>query len=549
MTIRLTLLLWLCCLVGIAAAQPQINSTLALMQAITTGGHHEVGPGNYFIDRTLDVADDLVLVGAGAGVTVLMVTNGELGLRIAGGDVRLQDLTIGHVASAPGDIVHVAGGSLHLQGVLLNGAKYGVDDSGTKAYGWGAGIYAWGDAQLTVQDSQIWNNELVGFELRDQASLRILGGSVSDNGVGLHAEQRVQVEVSGATFEGNTFGAIQVADDVVAQLRGNVFAANGVADETTGQQSDGIRFGGASQGLLEGNRILDHPRFALSLWGQAQVETLGNHFEGNGGEYELLETYASAVLLEDESSLSMAGDVFLRNPGGALELDDDGSAELHQVLFEANGSWAAIYLGRAAELRLVDTRVVDHDGSVFVGGSARLRMERSEISGSRDDGLILADEAEAYLEASIVRGNAALGIVLLHASQIVLVDNLIEGNRSGVVLWNQTRAELRGNRILDSERTGLAFFDGSTGTARGNEVHGSGWNGVLVEDDASATLEGNDLRGNLRVGIGYAQRGGGTASGNTIAGSERGIRIGAAAQPALLDNVFEGNGEDVVRLP
>ncbi len=495
------------------------------------------------------MADDLVLVGAGAGVTVLMVTTGELGLRISGGDVRLKDLTLGYVARVPGDLVHVAGGSLHLQGVLLNGAQYGRDDSGTKVYGWGAGIYAWGDAQLTVQDSQIRNNELVGFELRDQASLRLLDSSVSENGLGLHAEHRVQVEVTGAAFEGNTFGAFHVIDEVVAQLRGNVFAANGVADETTGQQSDGIRFGGASQGLLEGNRILDHPRFALSLWGQGHVEARGNHFEGNGGAYELLDTYASAVLLEDESSLSMAGDVFLRNPGGALELDNAGSAELHQVLFEANGSWAAIYLGRAAELRLVDTRVVDHDGSVFVGGSARLRMERSEISGSRDDGLILADEAEAYLEASIVRGNAALGIVLLHASQIVLVDNLIEGNRSGVVLWNQTRAELRGNRILDSERTGLAFFDGSIGLARGNEVHGSGWNGVLVEDDASASLEDNDLRGNLRVGIGYAQQGGGTASGNTITGSERGIQIGADAQPALLDNVFEGNGEDVVRLP
>lgn len=493
---RRILVLCACALLGAALAQQQVNSSLALMHAMTTGGSHQVGPGNYWIDRSLDLAEDLVLVGAGAGRTNLFLTGGGPGLRMAAGSVRLQDLTLAYTAGSPGDILHVLGGELVMDGLLLSGARLGRDTTGVKAYGWGSAVYASGEARIHVSRSEFRRHGLVAFELRDGAELRLEDSTVGGNNLGLHAAQAVRLTVVGSRFEGNRAGAVQTVDAVTAELRDNVFSANGVADETTGEEADGLRFGGSSRVLLAGNRILDHPRYAVSAWGRAGIEARGNHFEGNGGAYDLLQTYPGALLLEDGSSLTMVGDVFLRNPGGALELVGDVSAQLEQVRMEGNGSWAFVYLAGAAELRLLHSRLLGHEGSVFVGDGGRLWMEGSEISGSQDSALILMDAAEAHLEDNRLRGNALFGLSMAGGSRATLLRNQIQGNRSGVVLWERSSATLRGNRILDHERSGVAFFDQSGGRVDDNELHGNGLYGILLAGQAEPELGENRFEGN-----------------------------------------------------
>ncbi|MBX3143417.1 MAG: right-handed parallel beta-helix repeat-containing protein [Trueperaceae bacterium] len=546
---RLSLVTLLCALVGLAAAQPEINSTFALAQAITTGGSYRVAAGSYFIHRSLVVANDLELIGAGAGETVLMVTNEALGLRIDGAEVRLQDLSLGFAAQRPGDLIHLGGGNLELVGVLLNGTRTDDDPSGFKRFGLGSGVHAWGDARVTARDSVFRGHGLAVFELSGQAVVSLENSTLESNSVGLYAEQQSSVAVAGSRFDLNRSGALILVDDAVAEIRGSDFTANGAADENSGEEADGFRFGGRSRALLEQNRIVDHPRFAISMWDEARLEMRGNHLEGNGGEYQVLDVYAAAVLLEDDAVLTMDGDVLVRNPGGALELADNAAAVLEGVRLENNGSWAHLYAAGDSELTLLSTTVVDNEGNLFIGSRARLRVEESEIRGSGFDAVILADEATGYFENNVFRANDTIALALTDAATATLVDNLFEANGSGAVMWDQSRALLEANRFLGHQRTGFAFFDESGGEARGNLVHGNLWNGVLVGDSASALLVDNDLVGNVNVGIGFSEQAVGRASGNRIAGSEVGILITESAGPELFDNVFEDNVEDVARRP
>ncbi len=530
-------------------AQQVIDTSRALMEAMTSGGAYELAPGNYWIDVSVVSGSDLTLMGSGAGDTVLLLMVGRVAMRHVAGTLELRDLTLAYSATAPGDILHVAGGTARLERVVLAGARVGVETGGAKPFGWGSAIVAWGSAEVHLAETEIRGSGLAGVELYDRATLQLQAGVVQQNSVGVYAEDQARVGVTDTLFLDNKSGAYRAQGQVQSVIEGSRFVSNGVADETTGAEADGLRFGGTTFSRLTGNHFEANPRFAISAWGSASVEASHNVFVGNGGEYEELNTYASAVVMEESSTLTMHGDSFTGNPGGALELGDNATARLSEVHMEGNGSWAFLYTGDHTRLWISRSTFEGNHGAMFVAGTGDFMLTDSTVSGSGDDGLILAGSIAARIENSVIAGNLGVGVALYDGVQVRLSHNVVRGNRSGIVLYQGSGALLEQNRLLDNERSGLAAFDTSAVEMRDNELASNGYNGVHVDDDAHAVVERNMLRGNARVGVGFSGRSTGLVTGNHIATSAVAVALGPDAHAELADNEFEDNGEDVRNVP
>lgn len=531
----------------VAWAQTEITSTAQLKQAFATGGTYTVAAGNYWLDENVVVENNLTLVGEGAEATVVLITVGRTAITHRAGVLVLQDMTLGYTANTPGDILATFGGTAELAGLVLSGARGGNDSSGAKSYGWGSAIVAWDGAEVYLTNSTIKLSGLSAIEMYGLAQLHMVDSAITNNNVGLYAEEQTYIVVTDSLFEGNTFGAYQNRGQAEAHFTGNHFLANGVANEATGHEYDGVYVGEVSTTTFTNNHFENNPRFALSAWGNAVIETTNNLFTGNGGEYDSLDTYASAVLLEEFSRMTMRGDRFINNPGGALELGDDSQATLTAVHMEGNGSWAFIYTEDNTVLQLVDSSFDAHAGSIFVSGTGQFLFTNSHATGSLDDAIILAGALEAWIEDSVVQGSSGIGVAVYDAVKAYISNSEFSANRSGVVLYQESLAIAENNRFSDNERTGIAAFDGSTLEARNNSFSANGFNGVLVDDQAHAVVERNQFSGNPRAGISFAGQSKGSVAANTISGSGAGLALAGGAQVDLFeDNVFEGNQDDVV---
>lgn len=531
------------------AQEALLDSATVLQEAVAAGGSYRLAAGTYELDRPWRVVDDLTIVGDGAADTVLRFRAGPLAVLVQdGATLVLEGLALVHADPTPGDLIRVEDAAIELIRSALWGAVDGPDPSGQRPFGLGVALTLEGEASASLRQSTLQDHGLIGLLLRDGATAELRDSNVLGSGLGIYADADSRLEVRNSLFQANDLGALRAAQRAQVLIQGSHFQGNGALDAASGAQADGLRLSDEARVRLEGNRFVAHPRYTISADQQVQLSLLRNHFEGNGGFHEAFDLFTSPILLDGAASLRAEGDVFAANPGGAMELNAQSSAEMVGVRIEGNASWAHTYVSGQASLLLQGSWLLGNEGGIYLGGQARLRLLHSELRGSHgDDALMLRGAAQAQLEGNLFEGNALRAVYAFEGASLTLSGNRILGSRSGLVLEGAASARLEDNEISGHERSGVAFFDQARGLLRGNTIADNGYNGVLVGGGAEVELVGNSLLGNLRVGVYFEPGSRGGAEGNTITGSAMGILIGQAAEATLGDNVFDGNGEDVVR--
>lgn len=531
---------------GVAAQTVGVATEQTLRSAAAAGGTYRLEATSIDLVGTLQVDVDLTLIGAGADATVLRLDpeDGSAGVRVAPGvALRLEGLGLTYVGTRGGDVLRVEGGRVDLVGVAIEGARYAGADGTVRRFGVGSGLVLLGSAQGRVEGSTFTGNGLSAVELADDAVLEVVGTRFEANEVGVFADGQATVSLQGSAFARHAANALHVRGEATATVEATTFTADGRVESATLEGFDAVRVGDDARVAFVDVVWRDHPRFALSLFGRGSVESRGGRFEANGGVYEDLGMYYSAVLVEDEASLTLDGDAFEANTGGAIEAIGSANVVATGVTIARTGTFASVYVGGTAVVRLVDADVVENEGALYASENGSLTVRGGRVRDGAGYGIEAIDRSRVSVEGAEVLDHVEFGIAIGDDATGVVRDAFVAGNRSGIVAYGRGRLRAEYNVVVANERTGIAFLDASRGEATGNQVGMHGLNGIVVAADSDARIVDNVLEGNAR-GLYFAERATGHASGNTIRGSEVGLAVAATAAPDVGANVFEENGEN-----
>lgn len=429
-----------------------IDTADGILAVIGMGGTYAVAEGVIQLPTELVIALDLKLIGAGREATVLELRGAPTALKVAPGvRFELEGLTLRYAGEQPADLLLVDGAELVLTDVALSGARGGPDEAGAKRFGVGSGIVAADGSSLTLVDTDLTQHGLTALELYGNTTVTMLRGLVSRSSVGFYAQDDVSLEVREVQIMNNPFGGLRATGAATVLLERSVIHTNGRAHREGAdpdERSDALRATDNATLKLVGNRILNNERHALSADHNARVESSGNWFEGNGGEYEAESYLISPVLLGGESYLQSESDTFQANPGGTIELAGASSAQLMNVIMRGNALWAHLYMAGSTRLDVVNGSLEGNEGAIYVGAGAHLSMRDSRLVGtSGQDAIIVEDDGQVSLLANLFEGNAYAGVSFAGRSGGVVAFNAFSGNLAGIVVMDDAQPELRENRM------------------------------------------------------------------------------------------------------
>jgi nitrous oxidase accessory protein NosD len=358
------------------------------------------------------------------------------------------------------------------------------------------------------------------------------------------ADGRTTVSIAASAFSGHAGNALHVRGGASTTVAGTTFTGDGRVEAADLDGFDAVRVGDDARVSFEDVVWRDHPRFALSLFGRAEVASRGGRFEANGGVYEDLGMYYSAILVEDEASLALAGDVLDGNTGGAIEAIGSSTVVADGVTVARTGTFANVYVGGTASVRFLDGDVFENEGAMFVTEEGSLTIRGGRVRDGAGIGVQAVGRSRLSVEGAEVTDHLEYGIAVMEDATGVVRDAFLAGNRSGIVAFDRSRLRAERNVVASNVRTGIGFLDASRGEAIGNRVGANGLNGIVVGDDGDARIVDNVVEGNVERGVFFAERATGHASGNTIRGSAVGLAVAPTAAPEVGANRFEDNGED-----
>lgn len=363
----------------------------------------------------LDLEKDLVIEGAGAGLTVLDGDEEGTVVEVVGATVTLRGLTVSDgMGEAHGILGDSLGGGLYLAGgadVTLDGCSV----EGNEAVD-GAGIHAAGGSVLTFVDTEITGNRADyrggGLRVEVEGELDLGGADIHDNeaafGAGMfvvpagaapklvfdpgvpvtgneadtsggvaYIDAGSPMEVEGLWATGNyaSYGAALYTETSLT-VRGAVLEQNEAASN-----SGGIYFfGAAGTSRLVGTAVRDNTAtyctaftFQVGSDGPARLEADAETvIEGN----EAAGAGSGACVFEDEGVLGDATLSGLRfsegtSPYSALLVRADGAVTIEDTAVTSNGS-TGIYLYGTGLVDLRGVHVAGNEGQGGAGGGLRI---------------------------------------------------------------------------------------------------------------------------------------------------------------------------------
>jgi len=485
---------------GSGAAPPATPiSESRLIEAAAAGGSLVLPAGSIVLSRPLVITRDFELSGAGPEDTTIQYTGSGTVVRIEGGaSVSLDNLRID--ASEPSeanafgtDLIQVLDGQLALARIYLSGARNGAPDD-LKAYGYGSGLYVTGSSTATVTGTLFQFNELVALEVTGSATVELRQTSFDRNVHGAFAEQDAILTVTDSLFAGTEESALSVRGRATATIKSNTFSANGVDAETGYADFDALRFGDEATVSLLGNLIEGNPRYALSLYGTADVRAQANTYRNNGGLDEAADMVRSALLLEDASRYVSDGDQFLDNPGGAMEVIHDSSMLLTAPTITGNGSYASAWFDDAAEVVLIGATVTGNEGGLFVRGEATLFLERGTFTTTGGDAIDASGSSAVTAVEASFDGNDGAGIYAYGNAKATVLRTTLQSNLAGLVASETATLEVEGSTFTGNRGAGVLFLDSTSGAVRSSVFQGNGGLAIDVRPMATVTQAANEER-------------------------------------------------------
>jgi hypothetical protein len=312
----------------------------AALASARPGDVVRLAPGTY--PATLGrLRGPLRLLGAGAGVTVVLAPEGEDGAVVAeGGDVALEGLTL--VAQGPRSALKVLGGRARLTGVALAGGAAAAFVDGGRLEG--------SDVDLTGGFGLLLRAGEVSL-----ADARVRGGHAGVGQLGGRSELRRLVVTGPSTEAGLSIsGGVASLEEVVVRSPGPAGLSVLGAAQVTGR---GLEISGATE--AEGGFLGDCVqlrRGALALTGGDLTRCGGAAVEALGGSIDLRGVDATGgeagclVFLEKANARLDGNRCVKRGPAVVASSGSQVRASMNRwlvdpVLWVECGSGARVYLG------------------------------------------------------------------------------------------------------------------------------------------------------------------------------------------------------------
>lgn len=311
---------------GLAPALTEAGSPVAIDEdlprrvlAAPAGATLVLGPGVYRLPAGLALPRDIILVGAGAGLTRL--EGGQAGylLRTHGGEVTLRGLSLVYTGLDPGNVITAAGGRLVLDGCIVAGARSSLGPGpwrpGARTFGIGLqlaqgvqaeirgccfincgefGVWVCGDSEARLVACVVERCRY-GFVAGDDAKLKLSGCRASRNGIkGLFAWGQAHVEAHELVLARNNIGAdfCEAATSDLRDLRTEQNLGTGLlvrntatltltGGRVTGNGGTGVMFSDTSSGQVLNVDVRDNAGYGLLAAEDAAPALAGLTFAGN----------------------------------------------------------------------------------------------------------------------------------------------------------------------------------------------------------------------------------------------------------------------------
>jgi parallel beta-helix repeat protein len=519
---------------------PRVSDNLAdLIKEAAEGEELVLAAQQYVLEKGIVVDKSLIIRGAGADKTVIVVKGGEYGLKFRGNcRWELHGVSVEYVGSGAAHGVVADSGVIRIENCRFSGAKWNQ-----QAQQGGDGVWLTGTVRAQMSKCICKDNELCGIRVSDQAQVTLEGNTCEGNkwsGIafgdksggtarnntcskneqnGIYAGGESQPVLEGNTCEGNKWPGIAFGDKSGGTARNNTCSRN---------EGHGIYAGGESQPVLEGNTCEGNKGCGIAFFDKSGGTARNNTCSKNekhgiyaGGE--------SQPVLEGNTceGNKECGIAFFDKSGGTARNNTCGKNEKHGIY--AEGESQPVLEGNRCEGN-------KGSGIAFVGKSGGTARNNT-CSKNEQRGILVFGESQPVVEGNTCEGNKWSGIAFVGKSGGTARNNICGKNeKHGIYAEGQSQPVLEGNRCEGNKWSGVAFFGKSGGTARNNTCSRNEQHGILVFGQSQPVLEGNTCEGNKWPGIAFGDKSGGTARKNICRNNGgRDIYVANTAKPKIED--------------
>ena len=270
----------LCCGLGIGAvSQPVIplephegddlESIQTAIENALPGGTVQLSSGRFVVRGRLVIVKPIALIGAGMDETEIVCADSDAVVEVSvDGSFSISDLSVRHTGLLPADVVRVSAARLEVTHCSFEGA-ISVTDSLPSA-----GLRVTGATDATVASCRITGNAGMGILVEDEASLRLMDSTCSENTmVGVALKQAAGGALERNECSANGEDGILVSGAAIVSLSDNKCSANGQA---------GIRLSGTATGHVRRNECLSNAVYGIYVLDQATPLLEDNRCVDNG---------------------------------------------------------------------------------------------------------------------------------------------------------------------------------------------------------------------------------------------------------------------------
>jgi parallel beta-helix repeat protein len=482
---------------GVSADDPAKKDAAAakglagMIQAAAEGEEVKLPAGRYVLDKGIVVDKSLVIRGAGAEQTILILRGGEFGLRFTGPcKWELHGVTVEYVGNGWANLVEADGGSISISECRFLRAKR--DEQAERG---GAGLWLKGTVRAELSQCVCKGNDLQGIQVSEQANADLLENTCEENkdagiayldkargvvrknvcrgngGDGIYIGGKSELKVEENRCERNKGNGIQFAEEAAGVARKNICKANdyrgiyvcGKAqltledNECQENQSSGISFIDRSKGVVRGNQCAKNEYHGINVSGQARPTLENNKCSENKG---------SGIVFADAAKGIARGNNCSDNDNRGIYATDQSEAVLENNTCARNKLHGIAYFGKAkgvAKDNMCNDNIFQ---GIWVGSESSPTLLRNLCEGNKDCGIAYVEKAGGVAKNNVCRGNS-LGIGVDGQAQPTLEENTCEGNK-----WS-----------------GIAFLGKSGGVARKNVCRNNGDDKIYVADTARPKIE------------------------------------------------------------
>jgi parallel beta-helix repeat protein len=250
-------------------------------------------PGKFPVRTTLTMSPNVVLEGAGQGLThIVLQSGGRLAIK-SGGTFAASRITFEAAGYVPGTALLIDGSIISISSCRFHGAFRNESEKTL-----GHGLLIEGRSTGTISECVFDSNQGSGLMILGQTEVRVLRCKSHHNGIaGLSCASKSSVYAEFNHFKNNKYGFYAYGDSTSEVIRS--FCCN--------NNNSGMFFSGAAKGTADGNTCANEvqsdergpQQTGILVMGTASVELHRNRCLRNRGDGIQTESEAKAIITEN----------------------------------------------------------------------------------------------------------------------------------------------------------------------------------------------------------------------------------------------------------